>query len=51
VFYILDSLPGDISGTSEGEKLRKIMLKHFQDAAFEEGGIVPCYIPVTVIVF
>jgi hypothetical protein len=51
VFYILDSLPGNISGTNEGAKLQKIVLKHFEDTTFDKGSIVPCYIPVTAIVF
>lgn len=39
VFHILDSLPPPGRGRRETSQLQKILLRHFEGAAFEEGRI------------
>lgn len=40
VFHILDSLPNNTLGKREASQLQKIILKHFEGAAFKEGRIM-----------
>jgi hypothetical protein len=49
--HILDSLPGVSSGEKDACRLQKIILKHFEGAAFEEGRIKVNLAQVSPVVF